>query len=1138
MAEDCNATKDKERKPLQIYKASAGSGKTFTLAVEYISLLALNPTEYQNILAVTFTNKATAEMKQRILGTLYGIGNGLSNANKYIKPILENVERMRKMPQYQEEPYRSALRDINEETLRMRVKEALSNIIHDYSRFRIETIDSFFQSIVREIANELELPTNLKVELDEAEVLSDAVDDIIDNLREGSNDFNSIIDFVEDKIRTGHSWQVDEVVKDFGKNIFKENYLIHGEDIRKKITNKASIDKYRHMVQSYLNQHLERVTEMGTRFLQAYEQGGCTDKDCTTRIVTFFEKVRDNDIKMPTSSSEGTFTEKNREHAIDVEKWFKKSSKNRDALQPYVEEVLMPMVEETYQRFETYKGHEQTVAAVTQYLYNLMLLNEISEKVKTLNTEKNHFLLSETANFLRNVINGQNIPFIYEKIGSVIKHIMIDEFQDTSALQWGNFKPLILNSLSTGGTCLIVGDVKQSIYRFRNSDWQILNHLEQDPDLAEQMSHIPAKYNFRSSRHIVDFNNNLFLRAIDLLKAQCPALTTAYGDVQQEPFQKGEDAGYIKVENIDYHDIDAENVPEPWDRCTPQNYDEAMLQHLQLSVKELIDNGVSANDITILIRTNKEVASISDYFNQHTDVLDVKIVSDDAFRLDASPAINIIIYALRALTTQDDKLHLATLAYYYQTLVVGNPSLANNISIPFLAQTTADIDAYLPNQFNQFHRRDLQFKAITQQIEDIYQIFQLNRLPRQDSYLFFFNDLVEQFCEDNSSDLDTFLQAWDEKLCEKTIPNGASDGVRIMTMHKSKGLEFHSVVIPSCSWQIKPKDTEVMWCIPREAPYNAMPLLPISVRKATPSSIFADDRNQEELRTLVDNINVLYVAFTRAKHNLVILTGNKIGDAIDPTAPIESAQSFLVRSMPPTMKQQDIEGIITTYQTGTIVPTTPEKEAEEKNALEQDYAPLSVSFTSHPTEAAFRQSYESDLFITADSLNPKVQQHAQRIRLISLGNLYHHIFQLVRTIADVPRAVRLLESKGLFGTLLDAADAQKTVTRLIEDITPTHPEWFSPDWTVLTERAILFLDSDGIPTTRRPDRVIVQGDQAIVIDYKTAQGVVHTGADGTPSAPAEHVHQIKGYKDRLAQLGYFPVRAYLWYILDGCVVEV
>lgn len=1138
-------------KSLKIYRASAGSGKTFRLAVEYITLLIANPMEYQNILAVTFTNKATAEMKQRILSTLYGIAVGLKDTNKYIKPIMANIETMKTMPQYQDVPYK--LDGIDQNTLRKRAKEALSNIIHDYSRFRVETIDSFFQGIVREIANELELPANMKIEIDETEVLSDAVDDIIENLDEKSNEFSSIVEFIEEKIRSNRSWQVDDTVKAFGRNIFKENYLIHGEDVRRKITNYESIYKYRSKIKALADGLGDNVADMGRKFDEAYNQCGFGDKDIKKSIITFFEKVRNKKVVEPKGASKGTFSNSIERFKESADEWLNKNCKNRDVLLQQVESVLMPILRETFDKHDEYVKHKQTVDAINQHLYSLMLLNKISEKVKELNNDANRFLLSETANFLRNVINGQNIPFIYEKTGTVIKHIMIDEFQDTSTLQWGNFKPLVLNSLSIDGSALIVGDVKQSIYRFRNSDWRILNDINGDEELKEEIEEIPAKHNFRSSGNVVDFNNKLFMEAIELLKSRCDAITTAYNDVDQTA-KYNENVGYVKIENIDYHEIDKKNIPEPWNKETPMDYGEATLQRIQLSVKELLENGVESNDITILARTNKEVPAICDYFAAHRDVIDVKVVSDDAFRLDASSAVNIIVYALRALASQDDQLYLATLAYSYQTEVLNRQDIKEDLSAIFLCNKAEEIDKYLPDGFKEQKRRDMQFLALTEQIENIYQIFQLNRIEGQDAYLFFFNDLAEQFCEENQADLDTFLQTWDEKLCTKTIPNGAADGVRIMTMHKSKGLEFHSVIIPSCSWKIEPKNTEVIWCKPQESPYNDMLLLPISVNKATDGSIFANDRKEEELRTLVDNVNVLYVAFTRAKHNLVILTGNKIGEATvsnkedeseesaeeeKKDITIDTAQSFIINAMPECMRKTDYEGVVTIYKYGDIFSKNNDEEKEEKevNIMECEYAPIVATFKSHPSMATFMQSYESDYFITSDSPNLDVKCYNNCIRLISLGNLYHNIFQLIHTIDDVPHAVNLLKSKGCFGTILEAEEAQNKVTELIEGISETHPEWFSSEWDVLNERAILYLKTD-TPLSLRPDRVIVNGDNAIIIDYKTAQGAVKKQPDGTYSAPEKNVEQIQRYVSTLQQIGYRNIQAYLWYILDNTAVRV
>lgn len=1182
-------------KPLRIYKASAGSGKTFTLAVEYISLLAINPMEYQNILAVTFTNKATAEMKQRILGTLYGIANALPSAEAYIEPILASVKSKINSPQYDGLDKESIIIK-DKDTLRDRAKEALSNIIHDYSRFHVETIDSFFQSILHEIASELDLSVNMRVELDDIQALSDAVDTIIENLKEGSSEFRSIISFINEKIHNNNSWKVDATVKDFGTNIFKENYLIHGDDVRSAITNVNKIHSYRTMINAGLEEKKKSIIDLASNMLNLCEEIELVKGGGAKSICTFLGKVAEyNNVKEPTGNNRGTFSDTIETFTYDADKWFNKSAKKKDILLPEVEEKLMPMLRKLFTLHDSYTSHAHTVKAITQHLYSLMLLNKISETIREQNNEKSRFLLSETANFLRDVINGDDIPFIYEKAGSVIKHIMIDEFQDTSTLQWGNFKPLIMNCIAADGSCLIVGDVKQSIYRFRNSDWMILNNIEQDTDLRNMISNIPAQYNYRSSRHVVEFNNELFRKAVAQLAERCPNLTTAYGDVAQIA-KKDKEKGFVRVENIDYHDVKDEDDDDLWNYDISPAIDEAMLQRIKANVTELVNEGVAPNDITILTRTNNEVPIISDYFIKHPDDCPVRVVSDDAFRLDASPAIVIIINALRVLASNSNRLHLTCLAYHYAKYVLHQD---NPLSIT-LCDTTA-IEQHLPAGFRLHERERLNMKSLVELTEDIYSIFHIETMEGQDAYMLCFHDMLERFCVDNQASVSLFLQKWDDKLKDTTIPNGASDGVRIMTIHKSKGLEFHTVIVPSCMWDIKPKDKEVMWCMPDVCPYNEMPLLPISVSRATDDSIFADDRHMEELKTLVDNINMLYVAFTRAKHNLIILTGNKMNNQVknsitDINTPscaddstttnedtgltainrdIDTAQVFVIKSLPDNMQATEASNdVMTQWQYGAIVSSEANTDAADaagqtadcsnvedsqngkqdkaahcsnlpnaqeengkRNMLECDYAPLNVSFVSNSSVAEFRQSYESDMFITADADDMKTKQHQEKIRLISLGNLYHNIFQMIHTPSDVPHAIRMLEAKGCFEALVEADEAQETVANLIEGISATHPEWFSNEWRVLNERTILF-SQDDLYATKRPDRVIVNGRQAIVIDYKTARGVVKRDKNGLPHAPSENVSQITDYKHLLNEIGYRDIKAYLWYIFDDAVIEV
>jgi len=1131
---------------LQIYKASAGSGKTFTLAVEYISLLAINPKEYQHILAVTFTNKATAEMKQRILGTLYGISHRLTSADAYIDNILSKVNTLKEQPQYQTSDYIQHLKNFDREKLIANCAEALSCIIHDYSRFRIETIDSFFKGIVQEIANELELATNLKVELDTKVALSDAVDDILDNLNTSSAEFATITNLIDTQITKDNSgsWDVSTTIKSFGENIFKENYLIHGDKVLNTITNNVVINTYEKNLYAHLRNKKNQLVSDAQYFNATYTNAIYNKKFCNTTIVTFFEKVANmNDFEVP------NLTSTVRSHT-ELKKWFKSNVNVPQNIKDTVDKNLIPFFENFIKKYDEYISVKANIDAIKVHLQHLLLLKTISEKVKELNTKNNTFLLSETSNFLRNVINNSNIPFIYEKTGTVIRHIMIDEFQDTSTLQWGNFKPLILNCLSNSDSCLIVGDVKQSIYRFRNSDWQILNDIENDPELKNYIEPISAKYNYRSSKRIVEFNNAFFTKMTDTLTSEesdkvdfdTSILKTAYSDVQQKPV-KSKDSGYIRIENIDYHNLlselqSEEENGEKDDVSTSLDLNEAYLQRIQLAAKDLIDNGVNQNDITILIRNNNEVPLICDYFSNHQNVLQANVVSDAAFRLDASPTINIIIYALRSLASQNNQLPLASLAYHYQTLVCGNEDIKSNLSIAFLSEDTDALNKLLPEQFQSGNRAKYQFKSLVELIEDIYQIFELNKISHQDAYLFCFYDAVQEYSNDNLTDLDSFLSAWDETIGKKTIPNGAADGIRIMTMHKSKGLEFHSVILPYCNWSITPKPSDLMWCQPGESPYNGLPLLPIEAHSATSDTIFYDDFKNESLKTLVDNINVLYVAFTRPKNNLIIITGNK-SDKKEKKSKngnkLNDVQHLIMDCLPDGMAHEDFEGIVDIHTIGDIVPSET-KDEKDDNILTQKPLPLNVKYVSHPSIAVFRQSNESELFINGDSDNADSQARAHKVSLIATGNLYHNIFQNITTPDTLHRAVMRMKSTGCFENIVDTERAEKQIATLINNRHTDHPEWFSADWKVINERAIVYRDKEGNVVNKRPDRVIVNGDKAIVIDYKTATGIVSKAQEGNGPAMRtlkENIAQVKQYVRLLKQLGFSDIKAYLWYILDN-----
>ena len=459
---------------LLVYKASAGSGKTFTLAVEYIKHLILNPRAYRQILAVTFTNKATAEMKERILQQLYGIWVSDPASEPYLNRIREDLQ----------------WKNLSEDDIRLAAGTALQYMLHDYSRFRVETIDSFFQSVMRNLARELELSPNLNIELNNTEVLSDAVDSLIEKLTPSSPVLAWLLDYINERIADDKRWNVSNEIKRFGWNIFDESYIEQGEGLRQQLKAPNTIKLYRNELREMETEALEQMKGFYDQFIGELEAYALTPEDLkggARGIGSYFRKLRDGRL-----SDKDTVNATLKNSLDDAKNWATKTSAQKNEIIRLAETSLLPLLQDA----ETFRPRNNKIVnscrLSLQHLNKLQLLAHIDEEVRELNREHNRFLLSDTNALLHNLVRDGDSSFVFEKIGANIRNVMIDEFQDTSRMQWDNFKILLLEGLSQGADSLIVGDVKQSIYRWRNGDWGILNALGVDMGRNVFQSEAPA----------------------------------------------------------------------------------------------------------------------------------------------------------------------------------------------------------------------------------------------------------------------------------------------------------------------------------------------------------------------------------------------------------------------------------------------------------------------------------------------------------------------------------------------------------------------------------------------------------------------------------------------------------------------
>ncbi len=952
---------------LLVYKASAGSGKTFTLAVEYIKLLILNPRAYRQILAVTFTNKATAEMKERILSQLYGIQIGDKDSEAYLNRIKEETKR-------------------TEQEIREAAGIALGYMLHDYSRFRVETIDSFFQSVMRNLARELELSPNLNIELNNAEVLSDAVDSMIEKLGPTSPVLAWLLDYINERIADDKRWNVSDEVKNFGRNIFDEGYIEKGEGLRQRLRNPDTIKEYRKQLKALETEILEQMKGFYDQFEGELEGHALTAdelKNGSRGIGSYFRKLNNgilsNDIRNAT-------VEKCLE---DAKHWATKTSPRFADIIDLAKSSLIQILEDAEKLRSKNNLLLNSCRLSLQHLNKVQLLANIDEEVRQLNHDNNRFLLSDTNALLHQLVKDGDSSFVFEKIGTNIRNVMIDEFQDTSRMQWGNFKLLLLEGLSQGADSLIVGDVKQSIYRWRNGDWGILNGLN------DRIEHFPIKVktlatNRRSETNVIRFNNQIFTAAVNYLNEvykkqlgkDCDDLQKAYADVVQES-PRSVQKGYVKATFLEPDEA--------------HDYTDQTLISLGEEVEHLLSSGVRLNDIAILVRKNKSIPRIADYFDKE---LHYKIVSDEAFRLDASLAICMMIDALRFLSDESNKIARAQLAIAYQ-----NEVLQKNLDWNTLL--LLPIENYLPPAF----------------------------------------------------------------------------------------LE-------------KQKELRLVWCAPQEAPFNAMDILPINYSTQMAESIYGNDYLLERLQLWVDNLNLLYVAFTRAGKNLIIWS--KKGQK-------GTMSELLANTLPVVALKEGLDWEEDCYEQGELCPSEEEKAKTSTNKLTQKPDKLPVHMESMRHEIEFRQSNRSADFIQG------IEEEESDDRFIHRGRMLHTLFSAIETAEDIDPAIERLIFEGVIASSEKAEEIREVARKAFSS--PEIQDWYSGEWTLFNECAIIYKEK-GVLQTRRPDRVMMKDGQVVVVDFKFGKENL------------QYNKQVKGYMQLLTKMGYKNITGYLWYVDEELIVKV
>lgn len=1071
---------------LLVYKASAGSGKTFTLAVQYIRQLIEDPYSYRRILAVTFTNKATTEMKERILSQLYGIATSLKSSDGYLKEIMKTSNK-------------------SVDEIRKAADTALKNIIHDYSRFRIETIDSFFQSVMRNLARELELGANMTIELNNGDVLSDAVDSMIEKLDRMSPTLYWLLEYIEERIADDKRWNVSSEIKGFGRNIFDEAYIEKGVALREKLKDTKFIPQYRKKLQEKRESILDTMKGFNEHFqeiLNANRLNPTDLKNGARGIGSYFNKIASGKLSNDVRNST---VEKCLEGA---ENWTTKTSPHKDTIISLANQVLIQVLNDAENTRMSSNKVLNSCDMSLRYLNNLQLLMRIDSEVREQNLSHNRFLLSDTNALLHSIIREGDASFVYEKIGTTIDTVMIDEFQDTSRMQWENFHLLLEESLAQKEGSMIVGDIKQSIYRWRNGDWKILAGL--DKDRSFRLNSKTLDTNWRSEANIIAFNNDIFTSACKVLNERykadegedCTQLLDAYSDVRQKT-SKDTKEGYIKLSFLK----NSEEHP----------YTDTTMELLAEEVDSLVKKGVRVNDIAILVRKNKSIPAIADYFDKNTPY---RVVSDEAFRLDASLAVCMLIDGLRYISEPTDRIACARLAVAYQKEILKKDVDYNTVLLN-------SVEDYLPAEFR-LMLPEMSLMPLYELLEKLFVIFRMDMIEEQDAYLCAFYDAVTEYMQNNSSELTSFLTYWSETLYAKTIPSGEILGIRILSIHKSKGLEYHTVLLPFCDWKMENETyNHMLWCRINEAdadkePFCELDLTPVNYSSAMAESYFSDSYREERLQLWVDNLNLLYVAFTRACKNLIVWCKDEQKDTVSKLLreSIDCMKEIKMTCNIPELDEEDEENkeendepIV--YEYGEICISGEKKKSDSTNRLVAIPEAVNVKIESLETEIDFKQSNRSADFIRGD----EDEEENLRSQYIRQGQLLHTLFASIDTKEDLTAAIERL----LFEGVIESAEKAQEIYEIAEKALNLDEvkDWYSGEWTLYNECSIIYNDEQGKMQTRRPDRVMMKGKDVVVVDFKFGK------------KKPEYSTQVREYMSLLSEMGYTDIKGYIWYVYSG-----
>ena len=1151
---------------LQLQRASAGSGKTYTLTKIYIrNFLAKKVNNryrlrtepemravHGRILAITFTNKATNEMKQRIVTALANLAGLYSQDDEKIDYLSDFIEEF----------------SATKEQVQQAALLGLNILLHGYSDFQISTIDAFFQSILRTLAVETDRNESYQIELDDKYLSQVGVDMTLSEVNDNTDRKKSYAKFwiqslILDMLRDGEGWNPFKKSKNglyaelvnftnlFHSEVFKENveaelmeYLTSDVDYMKVYSKLKKSHKDCH------EEYKEAYSESRTAILEMLKNEGCDFNSLNSKNYgglwrrqsdSDFSDVPIGKVKFGFGKSIMSLEGVDEEDGVVLLKDYKEKA---DALQG-----LAYMLCEHRDLMLEWEILDRFWSATNGKLYYLGLIKSIKENIRQFREENNIIPLSETNRILQGIINEDDAPFIYERVGTYINYYLIDEFQDTSRLQWSNLCPLVSESLSHEEDYdnLIIGDVKQSIYRFRNAEPMLIqNDVPERFDCEIRGESVDENTNWRSNREIVKFNNSFFHRIAHTLDCERGAdksdstrlkISSLYSNAIQK-IKNIDKPGYVEV-NFMGHNANA--------------YDE-----MGDLVHRLLDKGYAQKDIAFLVSNGDHGVALIDALmaynadEKNAGKTPISVISEESLKISSSSAVKLVVAVLQLIVKgnakkgvktddrRNSKVEMDEFISSYNYIYCNNPDLS----------ATEIIERYFSDESNinvSDILKEVHTVALPALVENIIIKVVPEKLRQSDvAFLAAFQDEVLEYCQMYPADIASFVRWWNDTGAKKSSISSPedTDAVQIMTIHKSKGLEFKCVIIPYADWSLDVTKPSTIWVrpkLPNDVEISGMPpYLPIGMNNALKDTLYNDDYEQEFDRIVVDQLNKTYVAFTRAVNELYIYAQSTkkaestlIGDYLKRIVP----QMYDTKLLDPseiefTIKENDIiiddSGELLTYRMGGVTPEDVRKFKDKSDESESDdkekIADYHVNTKTELLITDSEKDTEDDNEVRSDNASEKESKESRR-----RGRLLHSIMEQVIVADDLPAAIRRMKIAGrLKGNDADEVEAFLKAKMADDKVA----KWFDKDLDVITERTILCSDDKN----RRPDRIVVskEGDLE-VIDYKFGEQL---NDNYNTQQVRRYIKLLREIKAEDGSPKYRSVRGYLWYVSLGVIKEI